>query len=130
MTATGRVGGDRPGDDDDDNVATTTAATATTGLDHGGGGGDDDDHDDHDGGARSPSDEKGRRTRDLVRLESRGYDVGSSSNVPKRRDYLSWDDYFLAVACLSARRSKDPAPRGGGRGTNNGGGGVRRGCVG
>ncbi|KAJ8634195.1 hypothetical protein MRB53_027531 [Persea americana] len=26
----------------------------------------------------------------------------------KRKGYLSWDDYFMAVACLSAKRSKDP----------------------
>jgi dCMP deaminase len=28
--------------------------------------------------------------------------------TPKRKDYLSWDDYFFAVAILSAKRSKDP----------------------
>jgi hypothetical protein len=27
----------------------------------------------------------------------------------KRTDYISWDDYFMAVACLSAQRSKDPS---------------------
>lgn len=27
----------------------------------------------------------------------------------KRTDYLSWDDYFLAVAHLSSKRSKDPS---------------------
>ncbi len=26
----------------------------------------------------------------------------------KRSDYLSWDEYFMAVALLSAQRSKDP----------------------
>ncbi len=26
----------------------------------------------------------------------------------KRSDYLSWDDYFMSVALLSAQRSKDP----------------------
>lgn len=26
----------------------------------------------------------------------------------KRRDYISWDEYFMGVAKLSARRSKDP----------------------
>ena len=26
----------------------------------------------------------------------------------KRHDYLSWDEYFMAVALLSAQRSKDP----------------------
>lgn len=29
--------------------------------------------------------------------------------VTKRSDYLSWDDYFMAVAQLSAQRSKDPS---------------------
>lgn len=28
--------------------------------------------------------------------------------MTKRSDYLSWDDYFMAVALLSAQRSKDP----------------------
>jgi len=28
--------------------------------------------------------------------------------ITKRSDYLSWDDYFMAVAQLSAQRSKDP----------------------
>jgi deoxycytidylate deaminase len=28
--------------------------------------------------------------------------------TPKRQGYLSWDDYFLAVAILSSKRSKDP----------------------
>ena len=27
----------------------------------------------------------------------------------KRKDYLSWEEYFMAVAQLSARRSKDPS---------------------
>lgn len=26
----------------------------------------------------------------------------------KREDYLSWDEYFMGIACLSAGRSKDP----------------------
>lgn len=26
----------------------------------------------------------------------------------KRTDYISWDEYFMGVACLSAQRSKDP----------------------
>merc|ERR1719449_183887 len=29
--------------------------------------------------------------------------------MSKRRDYLCWDDYFMAIAVLSAMRSKDPA---------------------
>lgn len=31
------------------------------------------------------------------------------SNTTKRKDYLSWDEYFMAVAFLSAQRSKDPS---------------------
>lgn len=31
--------------------------------------------------------------------------------VTKRTDYISWDDYFMAVAQLSALRSKDPSTR-------------------
>lgn len=27
----------------------------------------------------------------------------------KRQDYLSWDEYFMGVALLAARRSKDPS---------------------
>lgn len=27
----------------------------------------------------------------------------------KREDYISWDDYFMAIALLSAKRSKDPS---------------------
>ena len=27
----------------------------------------------------------------------------------KRQDYLSWDEYFMGIAELSARRSKDPS---------------------
>ncbi|CAG0891084.1 unnamed protein product [Cyprideis torosa] len=26
-----------------------------------------------------------------------------------RENYLEWDEYFMAVACLSSMRSKDPA---------------------
>jgi dCMP deaminase len=29
--------------------------------------------------------------------------------VRKRKDYLSWDEYFMGVALLSAQRSKDPS---------------------
>ena len=28
--------------------------------------------------------------------------------MPKRQDYISWDEYFMGIAMLSARRSKDP----------------------
>jgi dCMP deaminase len=29
-------------------------------------------------------------------------------SLQKRQDYISWDEYFMGVALLSARRSKDP----------------------
>ncbi len=28
--------------------------------------------------------------------------------MPKRTDYISWDEYFMGIALLSANRSKDP----------------------
>ena len=28
--------------------------------------------------------------------------------LAKREDYISWDEYFMGVALLSAMRSKDP----------------------
>lgn len=28
--------------------------------------------------------------------------------MPKRQDYISWDEYFMGIALLSAMRSKDP----------------------
>lgn len=31
------------------------------------------------------------------------------SGLKKRTDYISWDEYFMGVALLSARRSKDPS---------------------
>lgn len=31
--------------------------------------------------------------------------------VTKRKDYLSWDEYFMGVALLAAERSKDPNTR-------------------
>ena len=27
----------------------------------------------------------------------------------KRGDYISWDEYFMGIAMLAARRSKDPS---------------------
>lgn len=29
--------------------------------------------------------------------------------MPKREDYISWDEYFMGIAKLSAMRSKDPS---------------------
>ena len=31
--------------------------------------------------------------------------------MSKRSDYISWDEYFMGVALLSGRRSKDPSTR-------------------
>ncbi len=28
--------------------------------------------------------------------------------MPKRNDYISWDEYFMGIALLAAKRSKDP----------------------
>ena len=28
--------------------------------------------------------------------------------MPKREDYISWDEYFMGVAMLASYRSKDP----------------------
>lgn len=37
----------------------------------------------------------------------------------KRENYLSWDDYFMATAFLSAQRSKDPSTQVGACVVNN-----------
>jgi dCMP deaminase len=34
--------------------------------------------------------------------------MNKDEQIKKRTDYLSWDEYFMGVALLSARRSKDP----------------------
>ncbi|CAM9472603.1 unnamed protein product, partial [Choristocarpus tenellus] len=42
--------------------------------------------------------------------EENGPDGGLDRGyVGKRKDYLTWDDYFMSVAFLSAMRSKDPS---------------------
>lgn len=35
--------------------------------------------------------------------------AGKSVNVTKRKDYISWDEYFMGVSILSGKRSKDPS---------------------
>lgn len=35
-------------------------------------------------------------------------DIAPPPAVKKRLDYLQWEEYFMAVAFLSAQRSKDP----------------------
>ena len=32
-----------------------------------------------------------------------------NTHTKKRNDYLSWDEYFIGIALLSAQRSKDPS---------------------
>jgi len=34
--------------------------------------------------------------------------INTSENIKKRDNYISWDEYFMGVALLSAKRSKDP----------------------
>lgn len=34
--------------------------------------------------------------------------MDNSERIKKRRDYLEWEEYFMAIAFLSAMRSKDP----------------------
>ena len=90
---------------------------------------DDDDHDDHDDHdiaghdhsksttIRKDDEPDGRNAtaaaataisnkfRELLLLEANWI----PPNVPtKRHEYLSWDDYFMAMAFLTAKRSKDP----------------------
>uniref|UniRef100_A0A3P9AD18 dCMP deaminase n=1 Tax=Esox lucius TaxID=8010 RepID=A0A3P9AD18_ESOLU len=38
-----------------------------------------------------------------------GTSASSSAPTKKREDYLEWPEYFMAVAFLSAQRSKDPS---------------------
>ncbi len=34
---------------------------------------------------------------------------GCGTSMNKRSDYISWDEYFMGIALLSAKRSKDPS---------------------
>ena len=36
-------------------------------------------------------------------------EIKRTSDSGKRSDYISWDDYFMGIALLSAKRSKDPS---------------------
>ena len=36
-------------------------------------------------------------------------EADKTTHLQKRTDYISWDEYFMGVALLSARRSKDPS---------------------
>ena len=37
-----------------------------------------------------------------------GFDRKMGGTVMKRGDYINWDEYFMGIALLAARRSKDP----------------------
>eukprot|EP00877_Chromochloris_zofingiensis_P013478 jgi/Chrzof1/8384/Cz03g08170.t1 len=59
----------------------------------------------------------GASTPDLPESSTGAFSINSPVDAKKRKDpydpsprqgYLSWDDYFMAVAFLSAQRSKDP----------------------
>jgi len=41
-------------------------------------------------------------------LREANYDISDPNNTSKRKNYMSWDDYFMAISFLSAQRSKDP----------------------
>lgn len=41
-------------------------------------------------------------------LEEAKYDVSNMPDNGRRKDYISWQDYFMAMAFLTAQRSKDP----------------------
>ena len=43
-----------------------------------------------------------------VKEERAECEAGAPPPVKKRLDYLQWEEYFMAVAFLSAQRSKDP----------------------
>jgi len=68
----------------------------------------DDDHNNGNGPKPTTFDthNPGMEFRELL-LSEAGYDP-LTPLVMKRQGYLSWDDYFTAVAFLSAQRSKDP----------------------
>ena len=48
-----------------------------------------------------------RKVRQLL-LEEAKYDVAIVQDNGKRKDFISWQDYFMAMAFLTAERSKDP----------------------
>jgi len=38
-----------------------------------------------------------------------GLDINKIDINSRRKEYLSWEDYFMGIAFLSAQRSKDPS---------------------
>lgn len=57
---------------------------------------------------RSPAGPMTHKEIKTLLLSEANYDVDDPANVKKREGYLTWDDYFMAVASLSSQRSKDP----------------------
>lgn len=57
-------------------------------------------------GGFKPSDKDKSKYRDLLLKEAQFDPI--TAPITKRSGYLSWDSYFMAVAFLSAQRSKDP----------------------
>ncbi len=47
-------------------------------------------------------------TRETGTREISLHSAHKNTALTKRQDYISWDEYFMGVALLSARRSKDP----------------------
>merc|ERR1711988_1256965 len=44
----------------------------------------------------------------MILKEETNYDAFLVNDNGRSKDFLSWDDYFMSVALLSAERSKDP----------------------
>jgi deoxycytidylate deaminase len=51
--------------------------------------------------------EEEKRARELL-LDEAKYDASKVKDNGKRKDSISWQDYFMAMAFLTAERSKDP----------------------
>jgi hypothetical protein len=47
------------------------------------------------------------RARELL-LNEANYDASKVEDNGRRKSYISWQDYFMAMAFLTAERSKDP----------------------
>jgi hypothetical protein len=59
----------------------------------------------------SKNKEADKRNDDRNQVKSTRNDVNNNSKDKntKRDDYLIWEDYFMSIALLSAKRSKDPS---------------------
>jgi dCMP deaminase len=59
-------------------------------------------------GSEAPSEPNSSNSVASVLWKEARYSSFDENLTQKRSDYISWDDYFMAVAALSAKRSKDP----------------------